>query len=222
MVVAVIGKKGSGKTALLRKLTYRVHASRPTPLIFWHDPNEQIRDAGARVFQSVAAARSYIERHQAVPSLSLFRGRGVDVDELAQLALDVRDVVLVIDELDRACTAKKWKSPHVERIVHEGRHERVSLFGSFRRTANVHEDIVSQADYVFIFRHSLSNPWDLDNIKRRFGVRVADEVRRLPRHRFVIWEDGFESVEDLEAIAGVAEIRTAANNPPPAAEGEAI
>jgi len=136
-----------------------------------------------RVYTSAAA---YM-RDPRPMGLSVFRG--VDVEDVARLALDVRDVTLVVDEMDRACENKRWHSPSVKRIVHEGRHFRCGLFGTFRRTANVSEDLLSQVDFAFLFRTSQTSPYDLLTIKQRFGERYALEVQTLGFGEFVVWSD---------------------------------
>lgn len=184
MIVLFLGKKGVGKTALERKLIYRRLVERPRSIVFWNDPACQIR--GGALFTSVDAARSHF-RAQGAPRLSIFRN--VDVDELARLACEVHDVTLVLDEMDRACNGKTWTAPTVRHIVQEGRHERVDLFGTFRRTANVSEDLLSGSDYVFLFRHSTANPYDLQTIAKRFGENYERAVQTLEPGRFVIWAD---------------------------------
>lgn len=152
----------------------------PKPLVFWHDAQAQIR---GRVFTSVDEWRSAA----AVPALSVFRG--VEPAELAQLAIDVGDVVLVLDELDMATGGNKsWPrgSDSVRRIVHYGRHLRVTLLGGFRRTQNIPEDALSQADHVFLFRHEEDAARDLDAIEDRFGERFRVAAAALEPGQFVV------------------------------------
>lgn len=184
-VVVSIGKKGMGKSTALRRLAYRLLQHRPETAIFWHDPGCQLR--GGRVFASVLEARAAFAA-QGMPRLSIFRGAGVDVNELAQLALEIHDVVLVLDELDRACSGKEWRAQAVKRIVHEGRAERVDLWGTFRNTRNVNEDLIGAADVIFVFHHSAASPYDLQMLRQRFGLD-PDALVALPPKAFVVWSD---------------------------------
>lgn len=172
-----IGKKGSGKSALLRKLVWRVHQTHRSALTFYHDPQCQIRGP---VFTSTAQWRA----SKNIPPLSVFRS--VEVEDLAQLARDVGDVTLVLDELDFVSNDKKWTAPTVKQLVHYGRHYRVSLFGGFRRTQNVPEDILSQADHIFLFKHEPRAIYDVRVIRDRFGQAYADAVTQLEPGQFVI------------------------------------
>lgn len=121
-----------------------------------------------------------------IPPLSVFRG--VEVEDLAQLARDVGDVTLVLDELDLVSQDKRWTAPTVRQLVHYGRHYRVNLLGGFRRTANVPEDILSQADHVFLFKHEQRAIYDVRTIRDRFGQVYADAVVQLQPMQFVIAE----------------------------------
>lgn len=157
------------------------------PLVLWHDPGAQIDASRGALFTSVDAAEEYWRLNRGLPSLCVFRD--IDVDELCVFAMKVRDVTLVIDELDRVCKGKHWESPAAKRIVHEGRHKRVDLFGTFRSTRNVNEDIIGQADYIFLFRHGQSAYYDLQTVDLRLGPQWAEVAKTLPIKRFAVWTD---------------------------------
>lgn len=187
MVVLFLGKKGSGKSALCRKIVYRRLLESPRALTLYHDPACQIRAEAGKLFTSCEAAREALKRSGVLPQLCVFRG--VEVDDLARFAMEVRDCTLVIDELDRACNGKEWRSQHVRRIVHEGRHERVDLFGTFRSTRNVSEDIINAADAVFLFRHSQAAVFDLRIVEQRLGLAYAEACQGLGFGQFLTWSD---------------------------------
>ena len=187
MIVLALGKKGSGKTALIRKLAYLRLRSGLTPLILYHDPGAQIDHRRGALFTSVEDAEAYWRANKALPGLSVFRD--VDVDELCLLAMQIKDVTLVIDELDRVCKGKHWESPAAKRIVHEGRHKRVDLFGTFRSTRNVNEDIIGQSDYIFLFRHGGGAYYDLQTVDLRLGPQWAQIARSLAPKHFAVWSD---------------------------------
>lgn len=183
MVILSLGKKGSGKTALLRKLAY--HRLRQTrSLIWWHDPGCQVK--AGKIFESIEQARETFAKI-GVPRLCVFRD--IDVEALASLAISVKDLTLVIDEMDLACSGKKWIAPSVERIVHYGRHLRCDLFGTFRSTRNVSEDLLNAVDYAFLFRHNAASEYDIHTIRRRFGISYSSAVTQLQPLQFVIWSD---------------------------------
>jgi len=150
----------------------------------YHDPACQLSVAPGQIFTSTEEARA----NKALPPLSVFRGCGVD--DVAKLAIDIRQhVTLVVDEMDRACRDKRWISENVRRVVHEGRHHQVDLFGTFRSTRNVSEDLISQCDFVFLHRHNSSAIYDVQTVERRFGPSFASAAQRMDPMQFVIWED---------------------------------
>ncbi len=79
--------------------------------------------------------------------------------EVAQLALDVGDVVLVDDEIDELATYTEWEDNPVREIVHRGRGtpdsggviREVHLLGAARRAQNIHIDLCSLATSVCMF-----------------------------------------------------------------------
>ncbi len=192
MILLSIGKKGYGKSTLLRTLACRALAeSQPPPILFFDDPQGGLAVPPSHVFTSTAQWRAT----KRIPALSVFRG--VHPNELARLACDVGDVTLVLDEIDRASENKRWHtSKHlatdvcpdgawVKRVVHEGRHYRVSLWGSARRFASVPEDLISQADVLFLFRVDDWAAFDVDMTRRRFGEEAAEAVQSLERGQYL-------------------------------------
>jgi hypothetical protein len=153
----------------------------------YHDPACQLSEGAGVLCTSVELARTRLARDGVLPQLTIWRG--VDVEDLARFALQVRDCTLIVDELDRACTGKIWKSDSVRRIVHEGRHERIDLWGTFRSTRNVSEDLLNAADAVFLFRHSVAAYYDLQAIEHRLGPSYAIACQSLGFGQFVIWRD---------------------------------
>jgi len=190
VICVFIGKKGSGKSALCRKLVYlRLTSPGLRPLVLYHDPKGNIAPDAGRSFGSVESARAEWEANQTLPQLSVFRGRNVNLDKLAELALDVGHCTLVFDELDRCFSGKSFRYQNVERVFHEGRNDKVDLFGTFRAPRNVSEDVIGQSDWCFLFRFNANAYWDLDQIKRRFGPHYSERVQEIEPFQFVVWAD---------------------------------
>jgi hypothetical protein len=196
-ITIALGKKGSGKSALLRKICS--HALGQKAALFFHDPLAQISPAGGRIYTSAHQwARDPRPLH-----LSIFRD--VDTETVARLALSVGDVTLVLDEMDEGFRDKRYASPDsaLRRIIHYGRHHRVCLLGAFRRTPNVSEDLVSQCDRAFLFHTPSSCPHDLITIRQRFGEGVADAVQRLDFGQCLMWsDDGKDPPASLQSAVG--------------------
>jgi len=149
--------------------------------MLWHDPHGEIRPThpSVTVYNGVAELR----RAPTLTPLSVVRG-DVNVDELAHAAVMYPGAVtLVLDELDRACNGKRWISDWTRRIVHEGRHTKTNLWGSFRRNSNVNEDLLSQAMFAFVFRHQ--GETDRQLLMRSFGRKLADQAMTLKPGKFI-------------------------------------
>jgi hypothetical protein len=170
---------------LLRKISSQ--ALRQKCVIFYHDPQCQISDHAGRVYESIGAWVA----DTAPARLSIFRG--VDAESVAELALAARDVTLVLDEMDEAFSNKRFHAgpdkSAIRRVIHYGRHHRVSLMGGFRRTANVSEDVLSQCDRVFLFRGTTACPSDTEALLKRFGKPTAQLVQQLKFGQFTMWMD---------------------------------
>lgn len=141
----------------------------------------------SRRWRSVAECRAHIAAGGGLPPVNLFDGE--DIEGICQLAVAIKDVTVVLDEFDRATDGKKWLSPTAKRIVHEGRHIRVGLWGTFRRTASVSEDLLTQADWVFLFRHSEFGTYDLRGLEQRLGADIVRTIQSLEVGQFVAWKD---------------------------------
>lgn len=194
MVILALGQVGSGKSRLLRMLTAGRLTRFPQCSAVVHDPNEQWQ--GGHPFGTVAEARAYIQKRGAVPRLLLVRRDSAS--RVCRLAWDIGSTTCVIDELDTVCSAKRWSDEEkiseygkgaAYCLAHYGRHRQVDLFGSFRSTRNVNEDLPGRANYVFVMRHSAGARFDLLMLGQRFGESYAGEAVNLEDHECLVWTD---------------------------------
>lgn len=145
---------------------------------------------GGQVFADVASARAHFAS-RGVPRLSIFRE--VKADDLCALAERVRNVTLVLDEVDRICDGKAFTSDAAHWVVHEGRNWGVDLWGTARATRCLNEDIIGQADVLFLFHHSEADVYTLDTLRRRFPHLVG-LLPGLRRWEFLVWSDDLDAV----------------------------
>lgn len=185
MLVMALGQAGTGKSRLLRQLAWGRLASSTQCSILVHDPFKQWR--GGEVFATCREARRAIAERRRLPRLTLVRADSADA--VCRLAWDIGQITCVIDELDQVCSSKRWVSEAARQIVHYGRHREVDLFGSFRFTRNVNEDIPSRANYIFLMRHSGAALADLELLRRRLGAAYADTVTTLVDHECLVWSE---------------------------------
>ena len=170
----------------MRLLLSRLLEAQRPHLFLIHDPHCGLSVPNEQIFESI----EQWSECQTIPRLSVFRGID-DVDDLARLACRVKDCTLILDELDRAAINKKWSSLWVKRIVMEGRHYRVNLWGTFRLTANVPEDFISQCHKIFFFHTPKTALYELRGLVLRVGEQYADILPTLKVGEFVVFEDNF-------------------------------
>jgi hypothetical protein len=191
MIALFLGKKGSRKSALLRKICWRALQQRA--VILFHDPQCNLNDAAGKVYAPRADGMHPVSQFAADTDpayCNIFRG--CEAEDVAALALKLGRCTLVLDEMDQVFSHKGYiagADSAVRKIIHEGRHYGVCLMGTFRRTASVSEDLVSQCDYVFLFRTTATAPQDIVTIRQRFGEAFANVVPTLDVGKFVIWTD---------------------------------
>ena len=189
VLLASLGKKGRGKSAVLRRLAWECLRRIPSAIFLVHDPRRQWRTpAGiACRWKDVAECRAHAAKTKGLPRLNLFDDP--DADQVCKLARDLKDCTVVLDELDAVTDGKKWTSDSASRIVHWGRHERVSLWGSFRRAANIPEDFLAMVDVVFLFGYPEAAVYDLRGLEQRLGPEYCEASKTLDPFQFVAWSD---------------------------------
>lgn len=173
-ILICTGKKGSGKTTLIRKLEVKCRRS----LVC--DPEAKWPPARAKVIYGARELLKYARAHQlqdpARPFRIIYRD-DVDAMQLAGpgLAFVLRRCTLTIDELAWLCNSRQLPT-YLRRILQFGRERQINLMGTTREPQEVHDLLFSQADEVVFFRTDPGN--GLDRIRRRYGP-LADELPGL-------------------------------------------
>jgi len=207
----VLGRKRMGKTHCMRRLIE--DAGRHHDLVLIHDPAGQYP---GRQWRSVAEFRAARD----IEKVNLFVSAPVaDVARLAvEVALRGQRVLLVIDELDRACNAHGYvdrgipslyqgdKNGNLYAIVEYGRHigrppndprqiYGVTLLGSSRRPAAIFDGVKANLERCYIFR--LNSPLALKWVEDACDEQSARAAEQLPAQRFIIYDPSDTS--DLSA-----------------------
>lgn len=129
------------------------------------------------------------------PEKGVFAFRNVEPWAIANLVVDLGDSVYVDDELDLTARAKGWLQSPLRKIVHQGRHLKnregdicmVHILGACRRPQNLHTDVSTLADAVYIFR--VQGRRTIDRLKDDSMIEEGhvDKVRQLPTFHFLHW-----------------------------------
>ncbi len=127
---------------------------------------------------------------------------GLDV---AQLAVDVGNVVVCDDEMDLVAVRTGWETSPLRMAVHRGRHApnakgeicELHIMGAARRPQNLHIDLTSMADQVFIFRvqgHRTLERLQLDSMISDADDEEWMKISSLPNFEYKLWKnDGTSS-----------------------------
>ena len=182
VVIGIAGKRGSGKSTVLKSIALDAPRLLVWDLLGEHRwcPNPLRNEREISAFISWAHGR---ERFAArvVPD---------DTDDetfeaLCQLAYREGRLLLVIEEV-AMISKPNWLPPSLDKIVRLGRHRGVSVAWTTQRLSEVARRLTSTTDAFLLFFHH--EPRDVEAIQQRCGIAVADTVSQLGRHNFVSWD----------------------------------
>ena len=181
-IVGVVGRRGSGKSTMARRLLER------SARVFVFDAMGEHRWIPNR-FGSLDEVEEFIYWSEAQKAFAgAFvpeRGLEQEFEELAQMIYERGNLVFGVEEIPMLCTPSHL-SPELDRLVRLGRHRRVSLVWTAQRMTEVARRLTAATDWFILFRHT--EPRDLDSIAERCGAEVAEAVATLPIHGYLVWD----------------------------------
>lgn len=105
-----------------------------------------------------------------------------DTRALLQLSLEIKRVVLVLDEIDLRLSSRKQLPPEADIIAQRGRHYGVALVGSTRRLHNVHPAV--RANAAVCWFGNLTEPNDRGYAADMAGVD-EEQLHHIPPRTFL-------------------------------------
>jgi len=159
-IVLIVGKKGTGKTTLLKSyiLTYSLD-NREKIII---DPLKQIGNVDDFITLTID------EEEQILKILEKLYNRG--------------DVVLFIDEIDLYSTSTDYQKSIIRKLFRYARNKGISVIATAKRIANVNKDIISNCDKIHVFQTVEQN--DLKRLKEVYYLDVKD-VQTLKKFEYL-------------------------------------
>lgn len=171
----VCGRKGTGKSTYVKALIKPIDAF---VLLDYHMEHLNLGYPVRDLKQVPLLWTKGVKRIIYVPTYHSFQ----ELEELCRLAKLLRNLVLIIDECDRVVQKQEalHGSPFGE-IIHAGRHYGVGLISVTRRFADLHEALISQADFtVFFSQHSKG---DLKRLEDELGEEAL-RIEGMPEYYF--------------------------------------
>jgi hypothetical protein len=181
-IVAVLGARGTGKSAWVQK---QLERSRPKRLVVWDYMQEYSGGSGdlAACIRALSSSSFRVVFHPSHDDRPVKRPSGerssiseVQFALFCQAAYEARNCTVVVEELAFVTKASSAPAPW-RRLSLLGRHQGVSIIGTSQRPASIDKDFLANADLVHCGR--LAYKPDADKAAMVLGVD-ADELLRLP------------------------------------------
>lgn len=182
-VIVIIGKRGSGKSYLARKLIER----EPRLLIFdtMSEYNEGVMFETEELQQFKAFWKHVYRRPFRLIYRPLMPEKEIEV--IAELVFLLGNMTFVVEEVDCYCTPYQISDAFAH-IIQRGRHKNITLIGVTQRPYGIHRLLTSQAKELYIF--STSEPRDRDYLKSLLGQEIEAKLDALQQYQYVKWTDG--------------------------------
>jgi len=196
-IVALVGRKGSGKSTLVGEIIREFDRVLIVDRMFEYGPQLGVTvvrgHAGA-----VAAVLEASRRRRFRYSL-----RGLEDDEVLDVLEGVgtlREVLVVVEEASAYMKSQQipWEIAHLVRM---GRHQGISQLYVAQRPSMLHLDVISQADVIVSFQQHARR--DVETLVGHLGD-FAEVVRELPRYELIAGGPaGWEEKAPLAVLARV-------------------
>ena len=184
MLTTVFGKRGSGKTTMIRKM---ISVARKPAIVIdvlgnytpGQDGNPaewKIARSTTEMLRELRAYSENIEDHIGV--LVVQAPNVIEAVDFASSALwTLHGGTLVFDEADFVTLAE---APALDDLVRYGRNRGVDIITGCRRPAELSKNITAGSDRFLCF--TTHEPRDIDYFSKLFGKEVAEELPKLKKH----------------------------------------
>ena len=177
--IIVIGKTGTGKTYLVKKMLLPNFGSQS--YVIW-DPKRHFDPAGKQLLNGdleelkKGKARPYLYRPSAVKRENFKE----EFNDLCRVIYQRKNSVLIVDELSRV-NSPGYITPYHDVIMREGRERNVGIVNLCQRPRQTHNTLLSEAEHFFIFWVRLST--DQKKIKQNLDI-TPEMLSDLNQHEF--------------------------------------
>lgn len=180
---AVLGKRGSGKTELVKFLANELPYD--LGILDVVGNLRPLKDLGKPMF-GLEAKFGLAGGYRKVDYRLIDPQDQDAISDAVNAWMDRGNVLALFDEADRYSYFAASKTP-LSHFINLARNYGCGYIATARRTANISPDFLANATYLFVFRHI--HPRDLQVLEEWLEVGI-EEVRHLADHEFMVFKDG--------------------------------
>jgi hypothetical protein len=194
-IATILGKKGSGKSVLARRLWDTWPYDRLAI-----DPHNDLHDEHSHVLRDPLPVRlpAPLDTEDERGSWRYVPDPGSrtyvdDLDRAVGLAFNHRRTLLWCDEVGDL-TRAAYTPPFMRRALHQSRHRQLSMLLCGPRSIDINPMVIAQADLLYVF--DMPHPRDRERVAEVIGYPPKDfagAVQNLDDHEYLRW-DGHELV----------------------------
>jgi energy-coupling factor transporter ATP-binding protein EcfA2 len=185
-IILVIGKRGSGKSYLVKKLI-----ENETRLLVYDVMSESNPPYFGVTFlteeknQFTWFWRQFYKRDFRLVYRPI--NPKAEIDWIAQCVFALGNMTFVCEEIDSFCTS--YDMPESFRyIVQRGRHKNITLIGVTPAPFGINRDLTRQAKEIYVF--NTNEPRDIQYLKDLLGNEIEKKIGELKLYEYVKWTDG--------------------------------
>lgn len=188
-IITVFGKKGSGKTFLIRNKIVPFYHNNGVIIL---DTMHEYTFRNGFIATNANDVLDILEKYEAVDKknfiISLQSGEFDDYLTTLSFIHNFRGVTLVVDEVDKFAEPATINTD-LKNLFNVGRHYEINLIAASRRPNQVNRIVTSQSDLLVMF--SLQEPRDLAYIRQFSNKEVANFVKalKIKEHKYEIYGD---------------------------------
>ena len=190
-VTLVIGKRGSGKSYLVKKL---IGGETPKERLLVYDPQSEYSEGVCFDRDSYGQLLEFWWRVRQTGFRIVYRpiDPAGEIDDIAKLVFALGNMTFVVEEVEAYCNTFNINQ-NFAAILQRGRHRNIELIGVTQRPFGIHRLLTSQAKEVYVF--NTNEPRDRQYLRDLLGFEVGAKLDILKQFEYVKWEDGSDKLE---------------------------
>lgn len=184
MLITVFGRRGSGKTTLIKRIIPKLKKPVIILDILGNYDNEAY-DVTSDVTEGLLSLREYLDPESDHPGVIVVMGSDISraADFFSSALWKTGGGTLVLDEIDAISLVE---APCFDEAVRYGRNRGIDIITGCRRPAEISKNITAGADLAYCL--TTHEPRDIQYYREFLGDELAFKLPNLPQHHGV-WRD---------------------------------